>query len=127
MYYENFKKLCENADVTPAEVSRRTGVATSTLTNWKKGIYTPKSEKLQKIADYFGVSLEYLQTGVDGQHDHFITQDITDMALKIKNNANLKRLFETAVESKPSDIEMAQAMLERFLAYSEQLKRLPQG
>ena len=127
MYYENFKNLCDQAGVTPGEVSRHTGVASSTLTMWKQGAYTPKTEKLQKIADYFGVSLDYLRTDTNSQRDHFITQDIVDIANKIKDNADLKKLFDVAVESKPSDINMAQAMLERLLAYSEQLKRLPQG
>ena len=31
-----------------------------TLSEWKKGTYTPKQDKLQKIADYFGVTLDYL-------------------------------------------------------------------
>lgn len=33
------------------------------FTSWKKGTYKPKLDKLQKIADYFGVSVEYLLTG----------------------------------------------------------------
>ena len=40
-----------------------------TLSEWKKGTYTPKQDKLQKIADYFGVTLDYLMgnTHVDEQ------------------------------------------------------------
>lgn len=60
MYYEIFEKLCKERGVKPAHVSKETGVSTATLTNWKKGVYTPKSDKLQLIADYFGVSLAYL-------------------------------------------------------------------
>ncbi|MPN11830.1 hypothetical protein SDC9_159138 [bioreactor metagenome] len=33
------------------------------LSEWKKGSYTPKQDKLQKIADYFGVTVDYLMTG----------------------------------------------------------------
>ena len=40
-----------------------------TLSEWKKGTYTPKQDKLQKIADYFGVTLDYLMgnTHIDEQ------------------------------------------------------------
>lgn len=58
MYYENFLELCEERGVKPGTVSRATGVSTSTLTAWKQGKYTPKQNKLQKIADYFDVPLE---------------------------------------------------------------------
>lgn len=63
--YEFFEKLLKDRGITAYKVSKETGIATSTLTNWKKGLYTPKVDKLQKIADYFGVPLEYLLTRKD--------------------------------------------------------------
>lgn len=44
---------------TPYQVSKDTGVSTSTLSNWKVGNYTPKLDKIKVIADYFGVSIDY--------------------------------------------------------------------
>ena len=61
--YEIFEKLCEAKGLTPYKVSKATGIPTATLSNWKAGRYTPKRDKLQKIADFLGVSLEYLMTG----------------------------------------------------------------
>lgn len=45
--------------VTPYQVSVSTGVATSTLTMWKKGEYTPKADKILAIAKFFDVSIDY--------------------------------------------------------------------
>lgn len=61
--YEYFQTLLEKYNVTAYRVAQETGVTTATLTNWKNGKYTPKPDKLQKIADYFGVPLSYLLTG----------------------------------------------------------------
>lgn len=61
--YEIFEKLLKEHGITAYRVAKETGVTTATLTSWKKGKYTPKPEKMQKIADYFGVSLSYLMTG----------------------------------------------------------------
>ena len=61
--YEIFSKLLQENGVTPYKVSKETGVSQSTLSDWKRGVSTPKIDKLQRIADYFGVSVEYLQTG----------------------------------------------------------------
>ena len=63
--YEIFEKLLKEHGVTAYRVAKETGVTTATLTSWKQGKYTPKPEKMQKIADYFGVSLSYLMTGKD--------------------------------------------------------------
>lgn len=61
--YEVFEKLLEKYDVSAYKVAKETGVTTATLTSWKQGKYTPKQDKLQKIADYFGVTVDYLMTG----------------------------------------------------------------
>ena len=61
--YEIFSELLQKYGVTPYKVSKETGVSQSTLSDWKRGISTPKPDKLQKIADYFGVPLTYLLTG----------------------------------------------------------------
>ena len=65
MTYDIFENLCAAKNVRPADVTRATGITSATFSEWKKGTYTPKQDKLQKIADYFGVSLEYLMTGKD--------------------------------------------------------------
>lgn len=58
--YEIFEKLLKERNITAYRVAKDTGITTATLTDWKKGRTQPKMDKLQKIADYFGVSLDYL-------------------------------------------------------------------
>ncbi len=61
--YKIFEKLLLERGVTAYQVSKATGISTGSLTDWKKGRSQPKVDKLQKIADYFGVSVDYLLTG----------------------------------------------------------------
>lgn len=63
--YKKFADLLEKNGKTAYQVSMDTGIATSTLTEWKKGTYNPKIDKLQKIADYFGVPVTYFLEGGD--------------------------------------------------------------
>ena len=65
MYYDNFKRLCDEKGVRPGTVARETGISTATITAWKQNKYTPKQDKLQKIADYFDVSVDYMMKGID--------------------------------------------------------------
>ena len=57
--YKKFETLLKERGVTPYRVAKETGITTSTLSEWKNGHFTPKVNKIQKIADYFGVSLDY--------------------------------------------------------------------
>ena len=57
--YEKFEKLLEERGVTAYEVAKQTGIASTTLSAWKKGEYTPKIDKLCKIANYFEIPVTY--------------------------------------------------------------------
>nr|WP_303244020.1 helix-turn-helix transcriptional regulator [uncultured Cellulosilyticum sp.] len=67
--YTIFEQLLTINDVSAYKVSKATGIAQSTFTDWKKGRSIPKQEKLQKIADYFNVSLNYLM-GIDEPNEN---------------------------------------------------------
>lgn len=58
--YSKVERLMEEHKTTAYRVSIETGVPTSTFSDWKAGRYTPKYDKVKKIADYFGVTVEYL-------------------------------------------------------------------
>ena len=93
--YEIFEQLLKEHGVTAYRVSKETGVTTATLTSWKQGKYTPKPEKLQKIADYFGITVDYLMTGKDNpkekapeltaKDERDIKKDLDNIMEKIRN------------------------------------------
>lgn len=57
--YEKYLKLRNAKEVTDYKVATETGITQSTFSDWKSGRSKPKMEKLKKIADYFGVRVEY--------------------------------------------------------------------
>lgn len=60
MNYEIFENLLMMHKTTVYRVAKETGISATTFTDWKNGRSTPKIDKLKKIADLFGVSLEYM-------------------------------------------------------------------
>ena len=58
-FYEKFLSLCENAGKTPSAVATAIGLNSSSVTYWKRGSQ-PKAGTVVKLADFFGVSIEYL-------------------------------------------------------------------
>lgn len=57
--YEKFVELLEKTNKTTYQVAKDTGLNESMFSHWKVGRSIPKVDKLKKIADYFGVSVEY--------------------------------------------------------------------
>lgn len=95
--YEVFAKLLDESNKKAADVARATEIPSSTFTDWKKGRSTPKQEKLKKIADYFGVSVEYLMTGEEKKENPYaitskderdIAKDMESIRTKLLNGAD---------------------------------------
>lgn len=59
MFFDVYSSLCESRQKTPNGVAKELGFASASVTQWKHGS-TPRPVALQKIADYFGVSVHYL-------------------------------------------------------------------
>lgn len=59
VFYDNYIKLCNQAGKAPSFVAEEIGLKKSAVTSWKKG-RTPTDANLQKIASYFGVTVESL-------------------------------------------------------------------
>ena len=57
--YKKFAELLTKHNKTAYQVSKDTGIAQSTLSDWKSGRSQPKVDKLAILAKYFGVTLEY--------------------------------------------------------------------
>lgn len=114
--YEIFEKLCNEKGVTPYRVCKETGLTTSTISNWKAGRYKPKQDKLQKIADFFSVSIEYLM-GSEEKEDsqgYYLNEETSKLAQEMFEDEDMRSLFNMKRNMPP----------ERFRAHMEFMKNL---
>lgn len=105
MYYEIFERLLKERGITSAQVSRDTGIPKSTLSSWKAGgARSLSSGNMQKIADYFGVSVDYLMTG-DPDAGHYEDPLTAELAEKMKDDHDLRLLFSAARDARPETLQ----------------------
>lgn len=84
--YEVFEQLLQKKGVSSYKVAKEAGVTQTALSNWKSGRSTPTAKTLQKIADYFGVTIDYLMTGDDSSEQQGLTaRDNRDIAKDLDN------------------------------------------
>ena len=118
--YEIFEELLKTNNVSAYRVAQETGVTTATLTSWKQGKYAPKRDKLKKIADYFGVSLEYLQTGKDSEKEseegkkYYFSDATAELAQELFENSDMRLLFDAAKDVKPEVLRNVTQLLEQM-------------
>ena len=85
MSYEVYERLLQEKGVNSATVSRATGISQTVFSEWKKGKAIPKLDKMQKIADFFGVSLEFLTTG-ENPDGYYYDRETAEVAQEIYQN-----------------------------------------
>lgn len=103
--YSVYAVLRDNMGVKDMDVSRALGFHPSVISDWKRGKATPKYDKLKMIADYFGVSVEYLTTGKQPE-GYYLNEETAEMAQQIYDNKDLRLLFDVAKDVTPEQLKL---------------------
>ena len=62
VFYDTFETLCRKKKIAPSALTKALGMSTSAPGRWRTGSL-PDLETAQRLADYFGVSIDYLVYG----------------------------------------------------------------
>lgn len=117
--WEIFVKLCEEKGVSSYRVSEETGIKTATFSGWRRGLYTPKDDKLQKIADFFEVPLSFLKTGVMPDEEYY-SPEAKEIMQEIHDREDLRALFHIATKASPAYVGMVKDLLEKLVENESQ-------
>lgn len=60
MFAKRIKYLRQTKELNQVQLSEKLGVAKQSVSNWENDNIMPSVEMVEKIADFFGVSTDYL-------------------------------------------------------------------
>lgn len=123
--YEIFEQLLQKYGVSAYKVSKATGVTQSTLSDWKRGRSTPKSENMKKLADYFGVSIDYLMTGEESEskEPQLKPKDEKDIKTILANTEQLLKQDGLMFDGNPASPEAIDSILSAMQVGMEMAKK----
>lgn len=123
--YEIFEQLLQKYSVSAYKVAKATGVTQSTLSDWKRGRSTPKSENMKKLADYFGVSIDYLMTGKEEteKKPRLKPKDEKDIKEIIANTEQLLKQDGLMFDGDPASPEAIDSILSAMRIGMEMAKK----
>ena len=134
MFWEQYQNLCQQIGKSPNGVAKELGLSSGTVTFWKNG-KIPKSDTLQKIADYFNVTVDQLLNGDPPQPSKYnrlevgeITfnlgafgdvqdqevDEMTELLQELKTRPEMRMLFSLAKGATKEDVELAVAIIQRM-------------
>lgn len=119
--YDIFMQLCEKNGVTTYKVCKDLGISQGTISNWKNRGNNLSTTTLKKIADYFGVTMEFLIGGNKFEFDdesktyesvqYYDEKSVSEYAEFLHKNPEYKVLFDASSKVKKEDIQKALKML----------------
>lgn len=123
MFYDVYVDLCRKIGKKPSVVAAELGINKSNVSNWKNNGYTPRGEALQKIADYFGVTTDYLLTGEQkekspskiGEGKHRIPDEETLKLLELlENREDIRYLAAASERATPEHVRATAKMFDEL-------------
>ena len=111
MFSERLKRLRMEKGITQKELADRLHISRSTIAGYESLGKEPDGEKLCALADFFGVSVDYLLGGTDSREPI--------------NPTPAPRPAEAAIAGELGSLSDRQ--LDRLLGYIQALKELPEG
>ena len=102
---ERVKTICKDRKIPISKLERDLGYSNGYIGQLRKGA--------QLIADYFGVSVDYLMTGKEkeGGETYYFNEETKKIAQKVFENKSLRMLMDSAQDATPEDIETVHSML----------------
>ncbi len=73
------KELRIQRGIMQKDLSEFLNVAQNTVSYWEKGTYQPDNETLAKLADYFGVTTDYLIGRTDTPDSSYLDSELSEI------------------------------------------------
>lgn len=103
---ERIKELCKKNGTSLNRLETELSFGRGYLSKLDKS--TPNVKNMQKIADHFNVSVDYLMNGTE---EDYYTPETAAIAQEIFENKELRLLFDSAKDADPSDLQTVHEML----------------
>ena len=123
LYYKNeeveillrIRELRESKSLQQKELAIDLGVTQPTISDWESGRKIPSAKNTAKLADYFGVSVDYLlgreETPAPETQDGSEDREIREYLQMIKDDPKYRIMFDLAKDASLEEIKATAAFL----------------
>lgn len=114
MFIDILQKLCNERGISVYKATTEIGLNRSAVAKWKKGAI-PNGETLQKMAQYFGVNINYLlgeKNVSGGDETESADRELDELLEQLKNRPECRMLFKLAADATADDVRQAVRIIE---------------
>ena len=103
---ERINELLNSRGISVRQLERDLGFGNATVRTWDT--HVPSMDKVAKVADYFGVTVDYL-LGNDSEDD-----EVTAIRKQLREKPEMRTLLDASSKCTKEEIEALTEMIERW-------------
>ena len=107
---ERIKGLCARKEISIRQLERETGLADRTIGRWDTNM--PSIDRVKKVAEYFGVTVDYLLGGDDSHMSHDMDEELAEYLEMIRTKPEIRLLLKTQRGATRKEVEENVAFLQ---------------
>lgn len=112
---KNINKYLNSRNKTQVDLADYMGVSQATVSNWCKGIKTPRMDKIDKICVFFNCKRsDLMEEKEESDETYYLNEDAKEMAQFLFENPDYKVLFDASRKVKKEDINFVREMIDRM-------------
>lgn len=110
----NIQYYMDRMGIDRKDFAKAIGVPYSSLTDWINGKTYPRIDKIERMANYFGIPKSELVEEPKENNAYYLNPETAKIAQQIYDDPDLKALFDAADDSDPQNLKLAAEMLKRM-------------
>ena len=117
IFARNLSRYMELCNKKQADIINDLGINKSAVSTWINGTRMPRMDKVQALADYFGINKSDLLEDKGTQEEdnsYYIDEDAKELAQFLFKNPEYKVLFDAAKDVSADDLEMVKTIIDKF-------------
>ena len=115
IFARNLNKYMEICNKKQADIINDLGINKSAISTWINGTRMPRMDKVQALADYFGINKsDLLEDKPEHDSSYYINEDAKELAQFLFKNPEYKILFDAAKDVSVDDLEMVKTIIDKF-------------
>nr|DAN45784.1 MAG TPA: Repressor protein CI [Caudoviricetes sp.] len=115
-FIERLNSILQKRNLSQADLSKMTGIRSSSISDWLNGKYEPKQDKISIIAEALNVSpvwlIGYDDTSSNQSEGYYVDPETAEYAEMLRTRPEMRLLFSASRGISKEDMEKAVEYIE---------------
>lgn len=114
IFSENLRYYIKQSGKNQSMIAAEMGVSRGTFSDWVNGRVYPRMNKVEMLAEYFGINKSDLVEEKNENNDYYLNKEVANLAQELYDNPDARALFSASRKLSKDDILVVKNLIDRL-------------